>query len=67
MEPVAAPQPEPTGPAQRGRNVPEQYVYAVIMPYPTLEVVAQHNVRTPDSQIRAFQNVSAVMENNSSC
>ena len=36
------------GPAQRGRGVPGQYVYWIVMAYPTPETVAQKAVKTPD-------------------
>ena len=36
------------GPAQGGRGVHGQYVYWIVMPYPTEEIVAQSGVKIPD-------------------
>ena len=36
------------GRAQGGRGVRGQYVYWIVMPYPTGEIVAQSGVQTPD-------------------
>ena len=44
---AAAPQLQLNGPAQRGRGVHGQYVYAIIMVQPTAEVIAQQGVKQP--------------------
>lgn len=39
--------PEPDGPPQHGRGVQGQYVYAVVMPQPTAEHIAETQVKQP--------------------
>ena len=44
---AAAPQLQLNGPAQRGRGVHGQHVYATIMAQPTAEAIAQQGVKQP--------------------
>ena len=44
---VTTPDLQSSGPPQRGRGVPGQYVYAIIMPQPTREVLERTGVRQP--------------------
>ena len=46
----------PAGPLQHGRGVQGQYVYAIIFPQPTVEVLATHDLKQPsDFDGQAFR------------
>ena len=57
---AAAPALPLSGPPQRGDSVQGQYVYALIMPQPTPEIIAQTGVKQPSDFDRATFRVMVV-------